>query len=71
MYVLRCCVLEIMLGTDLMQLVSIIMLIIIIYPLTARVVGSPLMTSQVVSFIFSFLHWPLGLDFLVGNMVFI
>ena len=36
-------------------------IIIIIYPLTARVVGTPLMILQPVSFIFAVLYCPLGL----------
>ena len=36
-------------------------IIIIIYPITARVVGAPHMFSQPVSLIFSHLHCPLGL----------
>ena len=35
--------------------------LIIIYPLTARVVGAPQMILQPVSFIFPVLHYPLGL----------
>ena len=45
-----------------MYIIIIINIIIfIIYPLTARVVGTPLMILQPVSFIFAVLHCPLGL----------
>ena len=47
--------------------VIITIIIIIIYPLTARVTGAPQMISQLVSSIFSVLHCPLGLGELQAN----